>query len=63
MTKVRPAPESGILTEEQLGNSYVQVLHNISARAVGTDAERQAMADAVREFYGVLTEAIRFVER
>ena len=59
MTKVQPAPQSA-LTEEQLGNVYVQVLHNISVRALGTDAERQVMADAVREFYGLLTEAIRF---
>jgi hypothetical protein len=59
MTKVQPAPRSGVLTEEQLGNVYVQVLHNISVRAVSTDAERQAMADAVREFYDLATDAIR----
>jgi hypothetical protein len=62
MTKMQPAPQSGVLTEEQLANSYVQILHNISVRAVGTDAERQAMADAVREFYDLATDAIRFAE-
>jgi hypothetical protein len=63
MTKMQPATQSGVLTEEQLGNVYVQVLHNISVRAVGTDAERQAMGNAVREFYDLLTEAIRLGER
>jgi hypothetical protein len=52
-------PPQGGLTEEQVGNVYVQVLHNMSLRALGTDAERQAMADAAREFYGLLTDAIR----
>jgi hypothetical protein len=53
---------SGGLTEQELGKMYVQVLHNISVtRAAGiyTDSERQAMADAVGEFYDLLHQAIR----
>ena len=54
-------PNSG-LTEQELGQIYIAVQHNISViRGMGvhTDRERQAMADAVRELYGLLTEAIR----
>ena len=50
------------LTKQELGQIYIAVQHNISViRGMGvhTDKERQAMADAVREFYGLLTEAIR----
>jgi hypothetical protein len=54
-------PNQG-LTEQELGQVYIAVQHNISViRGMGvhTDKERQAMANAVREFYGLLTEAIR----
>ena len=52
-------PSSGGLTEKELARVYVQVLRNICTRGPQSDAERQAMADAVREFYDLLTEAIR----
>ena len=55
-------PRIGGLTESELGKIYVEILHNISlTRAAGmyTDSERQAMADAVREFYELATEVIR----
>ena len=48
--------------EPELGQIYIAVQYKISViRGMGvyTDKERQAMADAVREFYGLLTEAIR----
>jgi hypothetical protein len=50
------------LAESELGKVYVQVLHRISLTRVSTaytDADRQAMTEAVREFYDLLTEAIR----
>ena len=48
------------LTRQELEKIYAQVLHNISVvrRATYSDRKRQAMADAVREFYDLLTEAI-----
>jgi hypothetical protein len=51
-------PPSGGLTEKELARIYVQVLRNICTRGPQSDAERQAMADAVREFYDLLTEAM-----
>lgn len=54
-------PKPG-LTEHELGQIYIAVQHNISViRGMGvhTDKERQAMADAVREFYNLLREDIR----
>jgi hypothetical protein len=56
MTKVQPA--APLFTEKELENIYMKVLHSISVRAIGTDMERQAMIDAVREFYDLLDEAI-----
>jgi hypothetical protein len=56
-----PAPRSVGLTAQELGKVYVQVLHNISvprATDIYSDSERQAMADAVRELYDRLSEAI-----
>jgi hypothetical protein len=50
------------LTEQELGQIYMAVQHNISViRGVGvhTDKERQAMAVAVREFHNLLKTAIR----
>jgi hypothetical protein len=49
------------LTEQEVGKVYAQVLHNTSVlcRGVYTDSERQAMVDAVRGFYDLLTKAIR----
>ena len=52
-------PPSGGLTEKELARIYVQVLRNICTRGPKSDAKRQAMADAVREFYDLMTEAIR----
>jgi hypothetical protein len=52
-------PPSGGLTEKELARIYVQVLRNICARGPKSDAKRQAMADTVREFYDLLTDAIR----
>ena len=57
-----PVPRNGGLTAEELGKVYVQVLHKISvshSTGVYADSERQAMADAVREFYDQATEVIR----
>ena len=57
-----PAPQRGGLTAEELGKVYVQVLHKISlshSTGVYAYSERQAMADAVREFYDLATEVIR----
>jgi hypothetical protein len=49
------------LTLEDLQKIYSQMLHNISVVRRGTysDRKRQAMTDAVREFYDLLEEAIR----
>src|SRR5215831_17939763 len=50
------------LTEQELRKTYIKVLHNIFVRrtcGAYTDKEQQAMADAVREFYGLLIEALR----
>ena len=52
-------PPCGGLTEKELARIYVQVLRTISTRGPQADAERQAMADAVREFYDLLTDAMR----
>jgi hypothetical protein len=59
-TAVLPASQPA-LTEQKLGKIYVEVLHNISvSRGTGmyTDNEAQRMADAVREFYDRLDDAI-----
>ena len=52
------SPQS--LTTQELEKVYAQVLHNISVvrRATYSDRKRQAMADAVREFYELLTEGV-----
>jgi hypothetical protein len=52
-------PPSDGLTEKKLARIYAQVLRNICTRGPQSDAERQVMADAVREFYDLLTDAIR----
>jgi hypothetical protein len=64
MTKAQPAPvakRNAGMTEEELGRTYAQVLHHISVNGRGlyADSERQAMVDAVREFYGMLSEVLR----
>jgi hypothetical protein len=51
-------PPSGGLTQKELARIYAQVLRNICTRGPQSDAKRQAMADAVREFYDLITMAI-----
>ena len=63
MTKVQTAVPASqpALTEQELGEIYIEVLRNISvSRATGmyTDNEAQRLADAVREFYDRLDDAI-----
>lgn len=48
------------LTEQELRQIYMNVQHSISInRGSCTDKEREAMADVLREFHDLLTEAIR----
>ena len=44
-----------MLSEQEIGEAYAEILRFIStSRGITSDQTRQLMADAVREFYGLL---------
>ena len=64
MSKMQPAINEKLderLTEDEIGKVYAQVLHRIartSSAGIHSAQESQSMADAVGDFYQLLTEAI-----